>query len=179
MRCNPGEGLRPNDRPCPLTPTLSHKGRGSALPLGRVLDSNFKQRHRHCERSEAIHKAAKKEWIASRSLSSGAHSRDPLARNDVAIPDMISRSRDAARPSCARIFRPHGGRGECRMPAAPAVSCALGIGKKHTSNNEYTGITRHSRTQWFYGLLRALPGDRALLPPSPADMSCLSPVEPT
>jgi hypothetical protein len=33
--------------------------------------------------SEAIHGAArKKEWIASRSLSSGAHSRDPLARND-------------------------------------------------------------------------------------------------
>src|SRR6476661_10004086 len=40
---------------------------------------------RHCERSEAIHLAAQKEeWIASsRSLSSGAHSRDPLApRND-------------------------------------------------------------------------------------------------
>jgi hypothetical protein len=31
--------------------------------------------------------------------------------------------------------------------------CALyWIGKKHTSNNEYTGITRHPRTQWFYGL---------------------------
>jgi hypothetical protein len=55
------------------------------------------------------------------------------------------------------------------MPAAPAASCALCIGKKHTSNNEYTGITRHSRTQWFYGLCRALPGDRALLPPSSAD----------
>jgi hypothetical protein len=41
------------------------------------------------------------------------------------------------------------------------VSCALCIGKKHTSNNEYTGITRHPRTQWFYGLFRALPGDRA------------------
>jgi hypothetical protein len=26
--------------------------------------------------------AAKESWIASRSLSSGAHSRDPLARND-------------------------------------------------------------------------------------------------
>jgi hypothetical protein len=38
----------------------------------------------HCERSEAIHEAARKqEWIASQSLSSGAHSRDPLARNDV------------------------------------------------------------------------------------------------
>src|SRR5450432_2466939 len=33
--------------------------------------------------SEAIHSdKAKKEWIASRSLSSGARSRDPLARND-------------------------------------------------------------------------------------------------
>jgi len=42
--------------------------------------------NRHCERSEAIHFCrAKEEWIASsRNLSSGAHSRDPLApRNDV------------------------------------------------------------------------------------------------
>jgi hypothetical protein len=31
----------------------------------------------------------------------------------------------------------------------------------------------------FNGLCRALPGDRALLPPSSADMSCLSPVGPT
>src|ERR1700682_4695766 len=39
---------------------------------------------RHCERSEAIHRAANEKRIASsRSLSSGAHSRDPLApRND-------------------------------------------------------------------------------------------------
>src|ERR1700675_1850083 len=29
------------------------------------------------------------------------------------------------RPSCAFIFRPHGGRGECRVPVAPAASCAL------------------------------------------------------
>jgi hypothetical protein len=31
---------------------------------------------------EAIHPSAYQSWIASRSLSSGAHSRDPLARND-------------------------------------------------------------------------------------------------
>src|SRR5450631_2125917 len=56
-RCDPGEGLRPIDRPLPLTPTLSHKGRGSALPLPRyrakastqtdqmiVPDSIFKER---------------------------------------------------------------------------------------------------------------------------------------
>jgi hypothetical protein len=32
--------------------------------------SIFKQRHRHCERSEAIHLATKKEWIASSLRSS-------------------------------------------------------------------------------------------------------------
>src|SRR5258708_26301634 len=50
---------------------------------------------RHCEEQlvrrsstseggsdEAIHSSSWGLWIASRSLSSGAHSRDPLARND-------------------------------------------------------------------------------------------------
>src|SRR6266851_5676624 len=55
------------------------------------------------------------------------------------LTDTTSRSRDAMRPSCAFTFRPLGGRGECRVPAAPAVSCALCIGRTHTSNNEYTG----------------------------------------
>jgi hypothetical protein len=38
----------------------------------------------HCEeqRDEAIQKCPTKSWIATRSLSSGAPSRDPLARND-------------------------------------------------------------------------------------------------
>src|SRR6266403_1217155 len=36
------------------------------------------------------------------------------------------------------------------------------------SHHRSTRISRHSRTQWFYGLLRALPGDQALLSPSPA-----------
>jgi hypothetical protein len=91
------------------------------------------------------------------------------------------RLRDLA-ARCARglhLSSAQGGRGERRMPNAPAASCALCIGRTHTSNNEHTGITRRSRTQWFYDLFRALPGDRALLPPSPADMFCLSPVGPT
>jgi hypothetical protein len=37
--------------------------------------------------------AAKEVWIASRSLSSGAHSRDPLARNDE--PKPLSRSQNS------------------------------------------------------------------------------------
>jgi hypothetical protein len=104
---------------------------------------------------------------------------DPLAspRNDgvwvtslamTASPHTTSRSRRDA-PELSMNSSAHGGRGECRVPVAPAASCALGSGRTHTSNNEYTGITRHSRTQWFYGVCRALPGDRAVLPPSSAD----------
>ncbi len=77
-----------------------------------------------------------------------------FARNDVApIPDTRSRSRGAMRPRFAFIFRPQGGRGECRVPAAPAVSCALGSGRTHTSNNEYTGTpgipARNGFTAYF------------------------------
>src|ERR1700738_1090066 len=66
----------------------------------------------------------------------------------------------------------------------PGARCTRGLvcncsDRTHTSNNEYTGIARHSRTQWFYDLFRALPSDRALLPPSSTDMFCLSPVGPT
>ncbi len=73
---------------------------------------------------------------------------------------------------------------QTRAWGMPDARCTRGLvcnwcDRTHTSNNEHTGITRHSRTQWFYDLLRALPGDRALLPPSPADMLCLSPVGPT
>src|SRR3954466_5935180 len=50
---------------------------------------------------------------------------------------------------------------------APAASCAMVVSTR-VSHNTYTGITRHSRTQWFYGLLRALPGDQACLTPSSA-----------
>jgi hypothetical protein len=70
------------------------------------------------------------------------------------------------RPRRAFIFRPK------RAWGMPDAQCTRGLvcncsDRTHTSNNEHTGITRHPRTQWFYGLCRALPGDRAFLPPSP------------
>jgi len=56
--------------------------RANARPMTGSAKQSIEPR-RHCERSEAIHKAPKKkEWTASRSLSSGAHSRDPLAGDD-------------------------------------------------------------------------------------------------
>jgi hypothetical protein len=39
------------------------------------------------------------------------------------------------------------------------------------SHHEYAGITRHSPRNGFNGFLRALPGDRACLPPSSTDCS--------
>ena len=69
------------------------------------------------------------------------------------------------------IIRPQGGRGECRVPSAPAASCAKRVVGMHTSiHSEFTGIIRHPHAM-VYGLWRALPGDRAFLPPSPADQS--------
>jgi hypothetical protein len=54
----------------------------------------------------------------------------------------------------------------------PGVRCArsLACSVKNTrvSHHGHTGITRHSLRNGFNGFLRALPGDRALLPPSSA-----------
>src|SRR5947207_7452432 len=51
---------------------------------------------------------------------------------------------------------PKRGRGECRMPAAPAASCAFGSGRTHTSNNEYTATPGIPARNGFNGFLRAL-----------------------
>jgi len=59
------------------------------------------------------------------------------------------------------------GRRESRVRAAPAVSCANMHKKTHTSiqvQRRHPGLP----CTMGYGLLRALPGDRAFLPPSSA-----------
>ena len=54
------------------------------------------------------------------------------------------------------------GRRECRVRAAPAVSCAKNV---HIGAHEHTGQrnTPTSPAQWSYGVLRALPGERIRL----------------
>src|ERR1700681_4654366 len=82
------------------------------------------------------------------------------------------------RPSQCIYLPPQGGRGERRVPAAPAASCALCIGKKHTSKRVHRNHPAFPRAMVLTAYF-VLPGDRALLPPSSADMFCLSPVGPT
>jgi len=69
---------------------------------------------------------------------------------------------------CYQISSPIRGRRECRAPDAPASRVCNGSGRTHTRWSGHTGITRHSPRNGFNGFLRALPGDRAFLPPSPA-----------
>src|ERR1700723_3656463 len=97
------------------------------------------------------------------------------ARNDVAlIPNTVSRSRRAMRPSFALMSRPPRSegavlppRGEQGMPGADAPAAARGVvGSTRVSHHGHTGITRHSPRNGFNGFLRALPGERACLPPS-------------
>jgi hypothetical protein len=85
-------------------------------------------------------------------------------------PDAVSRSRGAMRPSCAFIFRPNEGVGNAGCPLHPRPRVHFVLVRTHTSNNEYTGTPGIPARNGFNGFLRALPGDRALLPPSFADM---------
>ena len=58
-------------------------------------------------------------------------------------------SRRADAPELLQELPPRG-RGECRMPDAPAASCAhIGSEYAHEYSQRATGNTRHSRTQWF------------------------------
>jgi hypothetical protein len=75
-----------------------------------------------------------------------------------------SRSRGSICPRLAIEFpyAPVRGRRECRVHAAPAVSCAKVCKKAHTSIQ----VQRRHPTfpaQWFYGLYRALPGGTGLV----------------
>src|SRR6266852_7550819 len=69
------------------------------------------------------------------------------------------------------------GNAGCPMHPQPRVRNKT----KHTSivTTGSPDSPRHSPRNGFNGFLRALPGDRALLPPSSADMARQNPVGPT
>src|SRR6267142_323412 len=86
--------------------------------------------------------------------------------------------RGAMRPSCAFISRPLEGVGNagCPLHPQPRVQC---VGSTRVVTTVAPGSPGIPARNGFNGLLRALPGDRACLPPSSADIGCLSSVEPT
>jgi hypothetical protein len=86
-------------------------------------------------------------WIASRSLSSGAHSRDPLARNDVerASSHTFAFSPRHAPEVCSELSA----LSKVRAQGMPGARCARGLvckcsGRCAHEHTGHTGITRHS-----------------------------------
>src|SRR6266581_413817 len=82
-------------------------------------------------------------------------------------------------PEPLKNLPPKEGVGNAGCPLHPRPRVHLVVVERTrvtTSTPESPGVPARNG---FNGFLRALPGDRALLPPSPADMSCLSPVGPT
>jgi hypothetical protein len=103
----------------------------------------------------------KKEWIAS-SLSL-------LAMTE----ETASRSRRRFARALTLNFPPSEDQRARGMPGAQCTrSLVRAGGSKYAHEYSQRRHRKHPAfpTQWFYGLLRALPGDRALLPPSPATM---------
>jgi hypothetical protein len=116
---------------------------------------------------------------AKQSILSLRGEMDCFAALAMTISRHACKSRDAKRPSRYIYLPPLRGRGERRVPVAPAVSCAMIVVERTrvtTSTPESPGIPARNG---FNGFLGALPGDRALLPPSSANMVCLRPVGPT
>jgi len=82
------------------------------------------------------------------------------------------RARDPA-ARCARVVRE--AFAQLRAQGMPGAQCARSlackINKAHEhSHHGHTGNHPAFPAQWFYGLLRALPGDQACLTPSPAPL---------
>jgi hypothetical protein len=82
-----------------------------------------------------------------------------------------SRSRGALRPRFAINFPPSKQRAQGMPGARCAHSRAWCVESTRVSHHGHTGKRPAFPAQWFYGLFRALPGDRALLPPSPAKVA--------
>jgi hypothetical protein len=81
--------------------------------------------------------------------------------------------------SCIRSSAPLEGVGNAGCPLHPRPRVHFVVLERTrvtTSTPESPGIPARNG---FHSVCRALPGDRAVLPPSPADMFCLSPVGPT
>src|ERR1700730_3609233 len=94
-----------------------------------------------------------------------------LISNSIAFADRGSPSRGALRPSFALGSRPlqSEGAGNAGRPMRPIAACAM-IVVERTRVSQVTPESPSIPRAMVYGLFRALPGDRALLPPSPAEL---------
>ena len=127
----------------------------------------MQKRIRHCEPTGRAN-ARPMTGSAKQSISPHKERMDCFVASLLAMTThTLPHSRGAKRPSDAKNFRPlFRGRRECRAPDAPAAARGVVVSTR-VSHHGHTGNTRHSPRNGFNSLFRALPGDRACLPPSP------------
>jgi hypothetical protein len=104
-------------------------------------------------------------WLARDDIG-GEFSDSTFQQREGAAPH----SRGARRPSFASMAALDNNK---RAQGRPGARCTRGLvckveQKKRTRAYRFSGGNPAFPAQWFYGLFRALPGDRAFLPPSPA-----------
>jgi hypothetical protein len=133
--------------------------------------SNFKQPNRHCERKRSNPQGNREARVDCFVACAPLRKRLAfVAGNDakICVRDLATRFR----ASYAGSVPPYElrGRRECRALDAPAAACVV-VESTRVSHHGHTGNTRHSPRNGFNGFLHALPGDRACLPPSPADFA--------
>src|SRR6266568_4717064 len=152
--------------------------RANARPMTGSAKQSIEPR-RHCERSEAIHRAAA--VIASavkQSILSLRGAMDCFTALAMTTKHTFAASQRNALESCMNL-PPFEGVGNAGCPLHPRPRVHLVLVERTrvtTSTPESPDVPARNG---FNGFLRALPGDRALLPPSSTDRFCLSPVGPT
>jgi hypothetical protein len=125
---------------------------------------------RHCERSEAIHGATEAAVPTDRPPppTPPRHARcawrEGSAHTSAFSPHAFARGL----PDSCRLA-PEKGAGNAGRSMRPTVSCAR-WSRRRTRAYRSHRIHPAFPAQWFYGLLRALPGDRAGLSPSPTKL---------
>src|SRR5215475_13032181 len=103
--------------------------------------------------------------VGTRSLSSGAHLRDPLALPTLRTNREILFSRRVASESCKQIaLTERRGRRECRVMASPMARLQQ---KSRRQSPQVQPDQPAFPAQWFYGLYVVSPVNRAFLSPSP------------
>jgi hypothetical protein len=131
---------------------------------------------RHCERSEAIQLwcREKESWIASSLTLLAMTWRGPESNFQTGHHSKTN-SRDLAAlrarvlPEISRPLLSEGA-GNAGRPMRPIAACAMVVVER-TRVSQVTPESPGTPRAMVYGLFRALPGDRALLPPSPALLS--------
>src|SRR6266481_7655746 len=120
---------------------MNRRGRRVKPTTAQLSDSNFKQPHRHCERSEAIHLAAQRKNGLLR-----------FARNDVGARESAIPRREVRPSRCKNIVpRKKRGRREDRVPNAPAASRAK-VESTRVSHYRFTGKQPGLPCAMVYGL---------------------------